>query len=316
MALEGIYNLWNHRYAGDTSAAMAAVAQLGPAVVVTGASKGIGLAVAKKFRRAGFSILMIARGEDELRAAGEKITGVATDQSRARAEAHMPAGRPVQVMTLALDITAPDAFQRIEQCLAENGCYLDILINNAGIGFSGEFRHQPLERIDAMNEVNVVALSRLTRLVLPQLMARGRGGIINIASLGGLTPGPFQAQYYASKSYVVSLTRALAFETRGIGVRMSVVVPGPVDTDFHEDMAAENSIYRWVLPHKSAEAVADSTFNGYWLGHRTIVPGFLYWLAIKIIGVVPYAVLVPVMGGLLWPGKRRKAETARADQAG
>ena len=104
----------------------------------------------------------------------------------------------------------------------------------------------------ALVDLNVRALTRLTRHFLPGMRQRGRGGILNVASLGGYAPGPNQAAYYASKAYVLSLTEAIAAETAGEGVRVCALAPGPVDTAFHARMGAENAFYRYLVPPASA----------------------------------------------------------------
>ena len=115
-------------------------------------------------------------------------------------------------------------------------------------------------------DLNVRALTALTRHFLDGMRVRGRGGILNVASLGGYTPGPYQAAYYASKAYVLSLTEAMAAETAGEGVRVCALAPGPVDTGFHARMGAEGAFYRYLLPPASAEAVARAGYRGFALG--------------------------------------------------
>ena len=112
---------------------------------------------------------------------------------------------------------------------------------------AGLAKQDPL-LLSNLTELNVTALTRLTRTFLPDMLVRGRGGIINVASLGGFTPGPYQAAYYASKAYVIALTRALAHENRGMGVRFAVVAPGPVNTKFHAKMDAG----KYTLPPHTA----------------------------------------------------------------
>ena len=111
------------------------------------------------------------------------------------------------------------------------------------------------------------------RHALPAMLARGEGGIINVASLGGLVPGPNQAAYYASKAYVVSLTRAVATENAGRGVRLMALAPGPVDTGFHRAMGAELSFYRQLMIALSPEQTARAAYRGYMLGLHLVVPG-------------------------------------------
>ena len=127
-----------------------------------------------------------------------------------------------------------------------------MLVNNAGTGLAGPFLTDAPDDLSHLNAVNIDGLTRLTRAALPDMIARQRGGILNMASLGAYVPGPNQAAYYASKSYVLSLTEALASEVSGQGVRVAAMAPGPVNTTFHRDMGAEASFYRLLLPSLTA----------------------------------------------------------------
>ena len=131
------------------------------------------------------------------------------------------------------------------------------------------------------------------------MLARGHGGIINLASLGGLIPGPNQAVYYASKAYVVSLTRALAAENAGRGVRMLAVAPGPVDTGFHQAMGTELSFYRQLLIALSARQVAFESYLAFKLGWHLYVPGVTGKLLQVAVWIIPHALLLPLIGWLL-----------------
>jgi short-subunit dehydrogenase len=142
-------------------------------------------------------------------------------------------------------------------------------------------------------------LTGLTRAFLPEMVRRGRGGILNIASLGGLLPGPYQAAYYASKAYVVSLTEALAYENAGCGVRISAAAPGPVATRFHERMGASSALYLTLQRVMTPENAARIIYSGF-AGRRTIiVPGFLASLNSFGARYMPHAVMTPVIGWIL-----------------
>lgn len=254
-----------------------------PVVVVSGGSEGIGLALAARAAADGHDLLLIARRPEPLAQAAETLR----------------AQFPVRIDVLALDVTAGDAAARIEQALTEAGGYADILINNAGIGLSGPFAEARAEAMDALVALNMVAPVALTRHFLPAMVARGRGGILNMASLGGMVPGPGQAAYYASKAFLISLTRAIGHETRGLGVRVAVVAPGPVRTEFHARMHSEQAPYLYVLPVQSPVAVARQAWRGYKWGRRVIVTGSLNQLNALAMKVMPHAVLIPLMGWLL-----------------
>ena len=288
MIFSSISDLWISRRARPEPAAVASVEGLTPAVVITGGARGIGLALAKRFTEDGRRVMLIGRKETSLRSACSELR--ATQAS--------------EPLVLALDVTGSDAGRRIDEALDAQGCYLDILINNAAVGLAGDFVEQHPEELDALVQLNVTAMTRLTRHALAPMITRGRGGIINMASLGGLIPGPYQAAYYASRAYVVSLTRAVASETAGRGVRVVSVLPGPVETTFHAEMGANNALYRYIMPSLTPDEVASSVSRGYRLGHRLIVPGIFNWLVSRFAGIIPYNILVPIVGRLLWPGQK------------
>ena len=265
--------------------ARAAVAHLKPIVVVTGGSRGIGAALAMRFAEAGNDVALVARESGGLSDAARQISG----KTRQR------------VIELVQDITLTEAPQNIETSLAAEGFYIDVLINNAGIGLSGPFVQLKPGEIDGLIDVNVSSLTRLMRHVLPAMRARRRGGILNVASLGGSVPGPYQAAYYASKAYVLSLTEAVAAETAGQGVRISVLVPGPVNTSFHASMGAEDARYRWALPAQSPETVARIAYRSFDLGQRVIIPGLFNRIAFGALRLLPHPVSVPIMAWLLSP---------------
>jgi len=278
---------WINRSRHVDPAALASVDGLVPAVAVTGGSSGIGLAIAARFAKARQRVALVARNEERLAAAAEAVR---------QRTGQLP-------IVIVCDVTDASAAKAIEERLRGEGCYLDILVNNAGAGSGGAFVNRDGAESQAVIDINIAALTRLTRLVLPDMLARGRGGIINVASLGGLLPGPYQNVYYASKAYVISFTRALAFEVSGQGVRVSCVAPGPVRTSFHDAMDSQRrALYRYLLVWSSPERVAASVYRGYQLGHPLIVPGLINWLLSKAAGVLPYFLAVPLMGMLLHPG--------------
>lgn len=278
-------DLWLRRYRFWAPAPRPPIEQGRPVVVVTGGSEGIGLAIADRFAAAGHDLVLIARGADLLAAA-------AGDLARRHG---------VQVRWLPLDITAVGAAMQVDTFVRERGGYVDVLVNNAGVGLGGDFVAQDAADLDRLVDLNVRALTALTRHVLPGMLARGRGGIINIASLGGYAPGPYQAAYYASKAYVIALTQAVAHEVRGQGVRVCVVTPGPVETAFHSRMGAEAALYRLLVPSSAPRAVARSVYRGYRLGLGVVRPGLSTAPLALAMRLLPAILLLPLIGVLLRP---------------
>jgi short-subunit dehydrogenase len=287
--LRSLIDAWIARYAKPEPAALGAVAHLRPVVVVTGASRGIGYALAYRFARAGHDVALIARTQEPLEEAAAAIA------------------REFRVRTLAIavDITSPDAPSLIDAKLADAGFYTDILVNCAGLGLAGRFAEQGEEEVMRLLNLNIAALTRLMHHTLARQLARARGGIINVASLGGMVPGPYQAAYYASKSYVISLTEAVGAEIAGRGVRICAVAPGPVNTGFHEAMGSEFSFYRQLIMPLSAEGTARSAYLEYVLGIRVIVPGVINKLLAIAVWIVPHFILLPIVSWLLRPARMR-----------
>jgi len=276
---------WRRRYWRADPAALAAYAGLRPFTLVTGGSEGIGLALARRFAGAGHDVLLVARRPEPLIAAAERI----------RAESG------VEVATASIDITRPDAIVVLEAALAARGAYADILVNSAGIGLAGQFGEQSPETLAQLLDLNVRALTTLSRHFLAGMRVRGRGGILNLASLGGYAPGPHQAAYYASKAYVLSLSEAVAAETAGEGVRVCALAPGPVNTRFHARMGAEGALYRALVPPASAEAVARVGYLGFVLGWRVTIPGLINPCLALALRVMPHRLVIPIVGWLLQP---------------
>ncbi len=256
-----------------------------PAVVVTGGSKGIGRAIAKEFLVKGHSVVLVARNADRL------------EQVAAELRDFLPARRQLEVF--AVDVTRDESYALLGQHLAERGLHTDVLVNNAGLGLGGPFFEQSSDDLDRLIALNVGALTRWTRLAMSEMIGRGRGHIINMASLGGYAPGPNQAAYYASKAYVISLSEALSAEAVGTGVRVSVTAPGPVETGFHATMEADQSFYRYLVPSLSPERVAKSVYGGYRFGSRVIIPGLINRLLSIFMRILPHPILVPLVGWLL-----------------
>jgi short-subunit dehydrogenase len=286
--LESLATRWISRWTEPRAEAVEATRGLTPAVVITGGSSGIGLALAHEFARHSQAVILIARTPSRLEAAAIEV---------------LQRQPNVRVEQLRLDISRPEAIETLSSWLAEKRLYCDVLVNNAAIGHSGPFSAAPTTRLETLIATNVAAVARLTRAVLPDMIARGRGGILTISSLGALIPGPHQAAYYASKAFALSLTEAIASEAAGRGVRIAVVLPGPVETRFHARMDAEGSLYRHILAAATPERVAALSVRSYRLGRRVIAPGLVPTLAVPFLRILPHAISVPIVNWLLDTGR-------------
>ncbi len=255
-----------------------------PLAVVTGASEGIGLAFARELARNGHDLLLVARSEKRL----------------AKVAAELSAGGVV-AFTCPADLATEAGCAAVEAALSAHEAYADILVNNAGIGIGGDFAAQPPERLRQLIDLNMRATTDLMRRFLPGMLERGQGGILNVASLGGMLPGPQQAAYYASKAYVISLTEAVAEETKGQGVRVCAVVPGPVATKFHARMDAEHSYFLRLIGVMRPETVARSGLNGFRWGLTLIYPGVLHHIYAVALRLLPHRFILPVVAWMLRP---------------
>jgi short-subunit dehydrogenase len=276
---------WRRRWWRADPAALAAYAGLEPMVVITGASEGIGYALACRFAAAGNDVVLVARRPELLNQAAERIRST----------------YKVEAVAVPADVTSPQAIATIEAALSERRAYADVLVNAAGMGLAGGFLSHPPEAVLRLLDLNVRALTELMRHFLPGMRVRGRGGVLNVASIGAYGPGPYQAVYYASKAYVMSLGEAVAAETAGEGVRVSTLAPGPVNTGFHRKMGSERAFYRYLVLPASAESVAAAGYRGFALGWRVIVPGILNPGLALAMRVLPHRIVIPIIGWLLKP---------------
>lgn len=190
----------------------------GLTALVTGASKGLGEEFARDLARRGANLVLVARSEQPMRALAE----------------HLRRDRGVHVEVIVADLSDRDAAAEIVRRVDKLDLKVDLLVNNAGIGAVGPFLSRPFERSLQSVDVNVNSLMGLVHRLGARMLDRGRGGIINIASVAAFQPMPFQASYGASKAFVLSFTEAVAEEVRGTGLRVMAAHPGPTATSFFE----------------------------------------------------------------------------------
>jgi short-subunit dehydrogenase len=233
----------------------AAAAFHGNTVLITGASSGIGSAFAQRAAAAGAELVLVARRAAALEGLAETL------RARHHASVHvMPA-----------DLAAPGAAARLHAALQAQGRHIDVLINNAGIGVHGDLVAASLDTVASQIQLNVTALAELTTALLPDMVERGHGSILNIASTAAFQAIPHMAVYAATKSFVLSFTRALWAETRHTGVTVLAVCPGATDTEFFQTAGDDAS----VGPRRSPDDVVSTALRGLARRRPSIVDGHL-----------------------------------------
>lgn len=224
--------------------------------VITGASSGIGAELARVLAQRGYAIAAVARRQDRL----ESL------------QAELKASYGATVEVLALDLESAAAPIALVETLNARGIAVHTLVNNAGFGLRGRFATLPEDRQMAMIALNVTALTKLSRLLVPGMVERRSGGIVNVASTAAFQPGPNMALYYATKAFVLSLSEALHEELRPFGITVTALCPGPTETEFSKVADVEFS-RKFRVGAMSAAEVARIGVEGYEAGKAVVVPG-------------------------------------------
>jgi uncharacterized protein len=218
--------------------------------LITGASAGLGAEFARQCRARGDELVLVARRRDRLEALAEEL-----------GSAHV----------VVADLARPEAAAKLLGDVAALGLEIETLINNAGFGAAGAFAEAPPERLLEMIDLNVRSLTELCRLVLPAMLERRRGFILNVASTAAFQAGPWSAVYYATKAYVLSLSEALYEESKGRGVHVSALCPGPTATEFFEVAGSPDG--RLAKMATDPKAVVAAGLAGLARGRPITVPG-------------------------------------------
>jgi len=240
-----------------------------PVTLITGASAGIGSALVHVFAQHGHELILIARREQKLAELADAIA----------AQGHK---RPLM---LPLDLARPDAVERIGNTFASLDVEPEYVVNNAGFGLFGAADALDLNEQLGMIDLNVRLLTELSLAFIAPLQRR-RGGILNVASVAGFLPGPGMAVYYASKAYVLSFSEALHRELKPRGVRVTVLCPGPVPTEF-QARAGVRTTQEQPLFTQTPERVAQEGYCGLVAGRRLVIPGFANKLVTFLLRITP-----------------------------
>jgi short-subunit dehydrogenase len=247
-------------------------------VVVTGASSGIGEEIAREFARRGYRLVLVARRADRLTALAEEFGG----------RAHV----------LPVDLSNRDERATLFDQVAAIGVVADILINNAGLATLGPIAASSPEAELNLVEVDVAAVVDLCSRFVPSMVKRGRGAVLNVASVGAFGPVPGQASYGAAKAFVLSYTQAMRAELKGTGVTVAALCPGPVYTGFLEAEGIPDEESEKVLPKflwQHADAVAKAAVNGLAAGKGVIIPGLPNRIAASINQHAPRRLLLSLV---------------------
>ena len=247
--------------------------------LITGASAGIGTELARVFAANGHRLALTARREDRLQALAREIA----------------AGGGSAPIIIPCDLEASDASDKIAAALAGAGVEVEYLVNNAGFGLFG--RAIDLDRAGQLGiiDVNVRAMTALSLRFSDQVI-KHRGGILNVGSIAGFLPGPGMAVYYASKAFVLSFTEALRQELKPRGVRVTVLCPGPVATEF-QDRAGFNPGFDSGILNVSASDVALQGYRGLMANKRVVLPGFGIKMVPLLLRLAPRGFVLGAVGG-------------------
>jgi short-subunit dehydrogenase len=238
--------------------------------LITGASFGIGSELARIFAREGYNLVLVARSADRLRQLASELEKNHGSRS----------------LILAADLSDPGAAAYVFDQTTRSKIVLDALVNNAGFGQYGFFAENDLEECMRQIQLNVTTLTHLTRLYLPEMLARESGSILNVASTAAFQPGPLMAVYFATKAYVLHFSEALANELAGTGVTVTCLCPGATATEFHKRANATGmNLLR--MGSMDAKTVAEDGYRAMVAGRPVVISGFKNWLVAQSVRFSP-----------------------------
>lgn len=246
--------------------------------LVTGASAGLGDAFARQLAARGVELVLVARREQRLRELADTL--------------------PVPCEVIVADLADPSGRSTVEQRLRSPSRPVDLLVNNAGFGGYGQVATLDIDRQTAMIDTNITALTRLTRAVLPQLLDRGHGGVLNVGSIAGFQPAPHGAVYSATKAYVRSFTEALHEELRGTPVHVMLLAPGFTRTEFQAVADVTERAVPAIASRIDADHVVRDALDAYAAGRDVCVPGLGNRVASYASQVTPSALTRRVSGAV------------------
>ena len=250
-----------------------------PLALVTGASSGIGADLARELAKDGHDLVLSARTVAPMNALAVELEAYGARSA-----------------VIAADLGRPGAAAELASELETRGLQIDVLVNNAGLGGIGRFDQMEPQRISDMLLVNIVALTELTRFLLPGMVARRRGKVLMVASTASFQPGPRMAVYFATKAYVLSFGEALAYELRATGVTVTTLCPGATATNFFKTAGANDIALR---PAVSSADVARIGYRALKEGRRVVVTGLLNRILAVAARLAPHSITLPATSALM-----------------
>ncbi|MFN0205804.1 MAG: SDR family NAD(P)-dependent oxidoreductase [Planctomycetota bacterium] len=239
--------------------------------LITGASAGLGRDFAELFARDGYRCILVARRRDILNSIAQSLNTKYL----------------CECIVIDADLAIPGAGSALFDKINELGLNVDVLVNNAGAGTYGMFIDSNETDQLKMIDLNIRVLTELTRCIAPQMVARGEGRILNVASTAAFQPGPLMAVYYATKAYVLSFSEALSNELAGTGVTVTILCPGPTETEFQQLANIDISKLKksgWLMPSMRA---ATAGYRGMLRGKRIVIPGFINFIIAESVRFAP-----------------------------
>lgn len=257
----------------------------GQTALVTGASAGIGVDLAECFARDGYDLVLTARSAGPL----EELAG------------RLSQAHGVKATAVTQDLGAIGGGTALYEAIKGRGIDIDVVVNNAGYGHSGALTSSDLATQLGMIDLNVRALVELTYLYWDAMVAKGRGGVLNVASMAAFQPGPLMANYYASKAYVLSFSEAMWEEARGTGLKVSCLCPGPTVSKFRERAGTDKTRLAQVSKAMPSMPVAKAGYDAWKRNQRVIVPGARYALQTSLVKYLPRETLLKIVRNIQSP---------------
>jgi len=257
----------------------------GQRALVTGASMGIGVDLAECLARDGYDLILAARGETALTAVADRLSGA----------------YGVQAAVFAVDLGTQGGGSRLAQAIKAAGLSVDVLVNNAGFGMAGGFAGSDFGPQLGMIDLNVRALVELTHIYWPNMLAKNRGGVLNVASMAAFVPGPLMAVYYASKAFVLSFSEALWEEARGSGVHVSCLCPGATKSKFRERAGTGSTRFGQTAVVMESMPVAEAGYAGFRNNQAVVITGKGNRRTVRMVPFLPRKIVLKMVHNMQSP---------------